>query len=92
MCKNEFSEFPQDGYSDLIGAQKGDRRYHCAASAAWVSDYQLYMKVQIIDAYFGILNINVGFENDKIGIFMNKIAENFLDEYQGIAGGKAKKN
>ena len=91
MCSNEFAKFPQEGYSDTVGARKGNRLYDCAASAAWVSDYQLFIKVQIIDTYFGILNINFGFEDDKVGIFMNKIAEDFLNEYQGFAGGKATK-
>lgn len=88
MCENIFSKFPQSGYSDLVGSQKSDKLYSCAASAAWVSDYQLFIKVQIIDIYFGILNISVGFREDgKIGVLMNKTAEDFLNEYQGFAGG-----
>lgn len=90
MGYNEFSSFPEEGYSDKIGSQRGDRLYDCAASAAWVSDYQLFIKVQIIDTYFGVLNITLGFREDKkIGIFMNKTAEDFLAEYEGFAGGRA---
>lgn len=89
LCKNEFALFPQDGYSDSVGSEKGQRRYQCAASAAWVSERQFLIKVQVIDTYFGILNMNFGFAEDgKIGVFMNKTAEDFLDEYQGFAGGK----
>ena len=88
MGHNEFSEFPQEGYSDEIGSQKGTRLYKCAASGAWVSDYQLLIKVQIIDTYFGYLNIGIGFtEDNKIGVCMTKAAEDFLNEYQGFAGG-----
>lgn len=87
MCENEFSLFPQAGYSDEIGSRSGERLYKCAASAAWVSDYQLFIKVQIIDTYFGVLNISIGFRNNKIGVFMDKIAEDFMNEYQGFAGG-----
>lgn len=90
MLKNEFAEFPQMGYSDKIGSMPGNRLYKCAASAAWLSDRQLFIKVQIIDTYFGILNMNFGFREDgKIGVFMNKTAEDFLNEYQGFAGGTA---
>ena len=39
--------------------------------------------------YWGILNITVGFVNNKIGIYMIRDAEDFLDEYQGFAGGTA---
>lgn len=89
MCKNEFSKFPQFGYSDLVGSREGSRLYDCAVSAAWVSEYQLFIKVQIIDTYFGNLNINIGFRDDgKVGMFMNKAAEDFLNEYQGFAAGK----
>ena len=89
MCENEFSVFPQEGYSDRIGSQKGERLYKCATSAAWVSENQLFIKVQIIDTYFGRLNINIGFREDgKIGVYMVKAAEDFLNEYQGYASGK----
>jgi len=91
MCENVFSEFPQEGYSDEIGSQKSNKLYKCAVSAAWVSDYQLFIKVQIIDTYFGILNINAGFNDNKIGVYMNKSAEDFLDEYVGFAGGECEK-
>lgn len=87
MCENRFSFFPQEGYSDRVGSEKGDRLYKCAASAAWVSDNQLFIKIQIIDTYFGVLNITLGFDDDKIGVLMNKAAEDFLSEYQGFAGG-----
>ncbi len=90
MGYNEFGKFPQLGYSDIVGSQKGDRLYGCAASAAWVTDYQLFMKVQIIDTYFGILSINFGFRDDgKLGVYMEKVAEDFLSEYEGFAGGTA---
>lgn len=89
LCSNAFVPFPQEGYSDMVGSEKGDRLYDCAASAAWVSDRQLFISVQIIDAYFGRLNINIGFDEDKkLAVFMNKCAEDFLDEYEGFAGGK----
>ncbi len=90
MCDNAFSKFPQAGYSDMIGSQKGERLYDCAASAAWTGERELLIKVQIIDTYFGILNINIGFtEDNKLGLYMSKIAEDFLNEYQGHASGTA---
>ena len=88
MCRNEFVPFPQDGYSDIVGSQKGAERYNCACSTAWVMPETLIIKVQIIDKYFGVLNIKLGFIDNKIGIQMVKTAEDFLDEYTGFAGGK----
>ncbi len=89
LCCNEISLFPQEGYSDLIGSQKGNRLYRCASSGAWVSEKEFFIKVQVIDTYFGNLNIHFGFREDsKVGIFMSKTAEDFLNEYQGFAEGK----
>lgn len=86
---NEFSKFPQDGYSDKVGSQPGNRRYDCAASAAWLEPRKLFVMVQIIDNYFGRLNITLSYTQDhKLGIIMNKTAEDFLDEYSGVAGGE----
>ena len=92
MCCNEFSYFPQYGYSDTIGTKQGNRLYKCATSGAWVSEHQLFIKCQIIDTYFGTLNINVGFKEDKIGIYMKKTAEDFLKEYEGFATGIIQKS
>lgn len=87
LCKNIYGDFPQAGYSDRVGSQPGNRLYHCAASGAWVGEKNLFIKVQIIDTYFGNLNINIGFEGAGIGILMTKNAEWFLMEYEGFAGG-----
>ena len=66
--------------------EKGNK-YKCAASADFPDSHKLRIKVQIVDKYFGNLNMNFGFNEDKIGIFMTKTAEAFLDEYEGYANG-----
>lgn len=90
MGKNVFAKFPQEGYSKEVGSvfTKG-HFYACATSAAWVEPHKLFLKVQIIDDYFGRLNITVSFKDNTIGVYMNKTAEDFMDEYVGFAGGKA---
>lgn len=88
ICENAFGKFPQDGYADEVGTQKGNRRYDCAASAAWESESSLVLAVQIIDAYFGNVIMHFGFKDNEVGVFMVKAAEDFLEEYQGYAGGK----
>jgi hypothetical protein len=88
---NEFGIFPQEGYADQVGntVTKG-RFYRCAASAGWTETDKLLMKVQIIDEYFGNLNMSVSFKEDKIMVSMIKVAEDFLNEYQGYAWGTCK--
>lgn len=92
MCENVFDKFPQEGYSDDIGGVRTKGFYYdCAASAAWVEPQKLFLKVQIIDRYFGRLDITLGFRDDKrVGMWMAKRAEDFLNEYAGFAEGRAK--
>lgn len=90
MCKNEYGLFPQEGYSNNVGTVfEPNNYYRCAASAAWVEPQKLFIKVQIIDKYFGNLNITLGFKEDYVSICMKKFAEDFLNEYSGFATGKA---
>ncbi|MEE1013463.1 MAG: hypothetical protein U0L92_04015 [Clostridia bacterium] len=92
MVFEAYVPFPQDGYGDLVGTQPGERRYHCAASAAWTMPETLMLKVQVLDTYFGVLHARFGFKEDKIGLTMLKCAEGFLDEYEGHAGGQQEKS
>lgn len=92
MCKNVFGLFPQEGYSDEIGTIPVPNHYYqCAASAAWVEPHKLYVKVQIIDKYFGNLNMTFGFKQDYVSVYMEKHAEDFLNEYDEFATGRKKK-
>ena len=91
MCKNEFGLFPEEGYSKEVGSEYAPGNfYKCAASAAWITPNKLFVRVQIIDEYFGILNMNLVFKDEKtLGIDMNKTAEDFLATYKGYADGRA---
>lgn len=88
MAHNEFSLFPEEGYSDLVAGEdaKGNR-YECACSAEWSEKAKLRISVQIIDKYFGRLVMVFSFKDNRVQIEMIKVAENFLDEYQGVAIG-----
>ncbi len=91
MCKNVFTKFPEYGYSDLVGGVSAERNsYSCAASAAFVEPHKLFIKVQIIDKYFGRLNIILSFIGKTCAVRMVKTAENFLNEYSGFAEGAMK--
>ena len=86
---NEFGLFPQEGYSSDVGSEyASDNYYKCAASAAWIEEDKLRIVVQIIDRYFGNMNITLGFQGDKVGVYMQKNAEDFLEEYRGYAQGE----
>lgn len=86
---NEFSVFPEEGYSDLVGnTYAAGNFYKCASSAKWTSDSQLALKVQIIDKYFANLYILIGFNGELAGIKIHKNAEGFLYGYEGFATAK----
>lgn len=81
--------FPETGYfGRRIGTPSG-RPYACLASAAWVEEHKLNLLIYITDDYLGTLKITLAFKGNEIGMFMTKVAEWFLDEYQGFAGGHA---
>ena len=84
MCRNVFFSFPEAGYSKKLGgAPSRGHFYKAAASAAWQDDGELYLKVQIIDDYFGRLEIHVTPESGGLRIKMRKTAEDFLDKFNG---------
>ena len=89
---NAFGIFPEEGYSDKVGSQFAKGHYYkCAASGAWIEPQKLFIRVQAIDDYFGILNMNFGFKDENtLGIYMNKTAEDFFNTYKGFATGRAK--
>lgn len=87
MCENIGGVFPEEGYSDDIGGKYAPGNfYKCFASAAWIEEEKLNIKVHIVDKYFAQLNIVIGFKGNEAGIYMNRSAENFLKEYSGYAG------
>lgn len=91
MGENWFGPFPQAGYSDNRGNEHllNDFRYRCAASAGWVEERKLQIRVQVIDRYFGLLVITLGFRPDgMLGVCMAKCAEDFFQEYSGWAVGR----
>lgn len=90
MLKNVFDYFPQEGYSDQVGSERTKGHYYrCATSAAWLNEKKLLIKVQIIDKYFGRMDIILDFaDENKVEINITKTAEYFLDEYFGSATGE----
>lgn len=87
MGKNVFDVFPEEGYSDLVGAEYAAGHFYKAATAgAWVRENTLGIHVQVIDKYFGRLCMRFAFKDENtIGIQMVPFAEGFFTEYSGYA-------
>ena len=87
--KNVFEKFPEEDYSDEIGSVRAPgNKYDSASSAAFPAKNQLLIRTQVIDKYFGNLSILFSFRDDVVTLEMRKTAEDFLDEYSGIAIGR----
>ena len=72
------------------GVEAPGNYYDCAASGVWTGATQLAVAVQVIDKYLGRLYMRFAFPDENtITVEMNKVAENFMNEYQGYAEGKA---
>ncbi len=84
-CENHFTKFPQYGYSGPRGGVRttDGSLYDCAASAAWSAEGTLYLRVQIIDRYFGNMSARFRFKGNLCAVAMLSHAEDFLREYVG---------
>ena len=87
LCANVEQEFPETHYSGKrIGTPYG-KGYRCFISAAWASEQDLLLYCQVADMYFGSIKMQLSFRGEEISLRMTKVAEWFLDEYQGWAAG-----
>ena len=86
MKENIFASFPEYGYSDEYGNlhEMTSFQYKAAFSAGWVEPKKLQIRVQVIDRYFGLLVLTIGFRDEEwVSIRMEKSAEDFFNEYSG---------
>lgn len=79
--------FPETHYSGKRMYTPLDRGYRMLATGVWQSENTFLIRVNIVDDFLGNLNISFGFRDNGIGIRMAKVAECFLQEYSGLAGG-----
>ena len=92
--KNLFCKFPQLGYSNDVGVLNSTDgfMYDCAVSGAWREERKFCLKTQIIDRYFGNMFATFSFDGEgNVALRMSKTAEDFLNEYNGVAYGTEKR-
>lgn len=87
MGWNKPGVFPETTYSGYrIGVPKGEG-YRCTTSAAWADENTLILCCYIIDDYLGMMRVQFTFGDDSLTVLMTKVAEYFLEEYEGFATG-----
>lgn len=87
MAKNVNFLFPEKHYYDYQINVPSDRELNAFASAVWVKENELLLRVYVIDNNLGNLKAHFTFDGDKISVKMEKVAEWFMDEYEGTAYG-----
>ncbi len=55
--------------------------FFCATSAAWLTENTLYLKSHIIDSSVGSVHLEFVFDDGDVTVFMKKIEETTLNEY-----------
>ena len=90
MAKNVFFKFPEKHFYDTQINLPSGREHEAFASAEWLNEKTLHIRTYIYDNCMGNMHTYVTFDGDKIGIRMTKVAEWFMDEYQGEAYGRLK--
>lgn len=90
MAKNTFFNFPEKHYYDRQINIPSGREHNAFASAEWKNENTLHIRTYIYDNCLGNMHTYVTFDGDKIAIKMTKVAEWFMDEYEGEAYGKIK--
>jgi hypothetical protein len=90
MAKNVFFKFPEKHYYDRQINLPANRELNAFASAVWTAENNLLLRVYIADNSMGNLKANFTFDGEKIAVRMDKVAEWFMDEYQGEAYGVQK--
>jgi len=89
--KNKFVDFSfgeRNSRTTMGITEEGE--YHCAVSAAWKNDSTFVIKAQVIDVYFGCLNVQLGFFEDKVSLVFRKSGQYIFDNINGYAIGKIK--
>ncbi len=89
LGKYVITEFPETHYSGTRIRRPSGKPYRCMCTAAWTEEKKLVLRVYVIDSYFGNLAVTFGFKGDELGLFMCKYAEDFMNEYDGMAAGRA---
>lgn len=80
--------FPETHYYGITIGTPSNKGYRYMGSAAWTDENTLSVRIYITDDYLGTVKMLFSFRDNDVSILMTKVAEWFLNEYQGFAYGK----
>ena len=87
---NEFNKFSfgERAKQDMMGVYETGK-YNCACSGAWVEDNTFVIKVQVIDTYFGKLQLTVNFNGENANLYAFKRGQYVFDGIDGYVMAKS---
>ena len=90
LCCNEFAPFSfgQRCVADYMGKNEPGM-YDCAISASWVDRTTFAIQAQVIDTYFGCLNVHISFKDSRATLQMQGSGQYVFDGIRGYAIGTA---
>lgn len=85
ICKNKLTAFSfgERAKSDMMGIYI-EGSYDCAVSAAWTEEHTFAIMAQVIDTYFGCLNINICFKDDGATLRMTRSGQYVFTGIEGF--------
>ena len=92
LCENKQTcfSFGDRPAADWMG-KNVPGEYGCAVSAAWADGRTFSIMAQVIDTYFGCLNIHIGFKDDRATLLLKKSGQYVFDGIEGSLIASAEK-
>ncbi len=87
LCQFSFGDRP---VLDMMGKNE-EGELNCAISGAWVEENTFSIMVQVIDTYFGCLNIHISFKDDYATLRFARSGQYVFEGISGYVIGKADK-
>ncbi|MBQ4630775.1 MAG: serine hydrolase [Clostridia bacterium] len=87
LCSFSFGERP---VLDMMGENE-DGVFKCASSGAWVDENTFAIMLQVIDTYFGCLNINIAFKDSRSTMLLQKSGQYVFEGINGYIIGKSER-
>ena len=84
LCANKQSRFSfgDRPVRDMMGRNEPGE-YDCAVSAAWADETTFSVMVQVIDTYFGCLNVHIGFQQNRATLMFSKSGQYVFEGIEG---------
>ncbi len=84
----KIAPFPETHYDGAAVGTPMGRGYRTMSAALWTEESKLVIRSSVIDDYLGNLTTTLAFKGDTVTVYMDKVAEHFLQEYRGLCVGK----